>query len=171
MPAADPRAFRPWQARHTGDVRTTCLGAEVALPAQLRLGATPHRSIGVRAHRVGRHSIVELRDAQVLEAKARTAHVSSSSATPAARPPPALFPNIATRALSRPRPSEFAHPKKGPVAIIERGRERMLRGQPIIHGDYDCLGLCGNRLGHPAVDVQITQDEATPVYEYHHRRR
>ena len=110
------------------------------------------------------HPVVELGDAQELQAQPRAAAVASqqrhargqaaAGALAADRDP------VGVHAELR---GVLGHPHQGGVAVLERGRERVLRRQAVVDGDHDRTDLGGDPAAVRVVQVEAADDEAAAV--------
>ena len=88
----------------------------------------------------------------------------ASRATPAVSPPPALSPPTAIRSGSTPSSAGVLRdPDQGGVAVLEPGRERVLRRQAVVDGEHHRADLGGDPPAVGVVEVEAADDEAAAV--------
>ena len=147
-----------------GDTSRAVVAAEVALPAQDGGRPAPHRRVGERPHARRLEPVVELGDAEELEAQRRAAAVagqqreaggeSAAGALAVDADPLGVDAQLAGRGVQP--------PQRG-VAVLDPGRERVLGGEPVLdrhHHDAEVAGE-GDRAG--VLHRHRPDDEAAAV--------
>ena len=82
----------------------------------------------------------------------------------AASPPPALWPPTAMRAgIDAECGRVGVHPLQGGVAVVDRGRERVLGSQPVLGRDDDRIEVAGDLGGEAVLHVDGADDETAAV--------
>ena len=115
---------RPWRGGVGGDVGPAPRVAEQRRPAGLVAHPVPHADAVELARRRRRAAVVEHRVVEHLPGQPRPPRSRAASASPAARPPPALAPQ--TRSRSERMPSSAACERSTPA---RRRRPRAGRGR------------------------------------------
>ena len=88
-------------------------------------------------------------------------------ATEAASPPPELIPPTEILCSSMPRRRcVFCHPTNGSVAVVDGGRERVLRSQSVFGADYDTIDIRGEVDAARLLVVQVAEDVPSSVEEH-----
>ncbi len=96
----------------------------------------------------------------------------ASSAVTAARLPPALSPATTMRAGSAPSSSACpADPVRDRIDIVDGGRPRRFRRQPVVDRHHDRADAIGHRATQVVVGVQVAEHEAAAMGEHDDRQR
>ena len=138
--------------------------AQVVLPAPLGVGAVPHGGVREGAHGRRLEPVVEFRDLEQLEAELRAAPVAGHQGRAGREP--------AARALAGDGDPLRIHPDRvrvlrGPlergVAVLDARRERMLGGEPVLHGHRHRVELRGDPLAPGIHHGDVAEEEAAAV--------
>jgi len=136
--------------------------SQVGVPAADRVLPAEHRRVHELDHGTGDQPVVELRNVQVLEGDRRPAAVTGQQGEPGGQPTAGA--DAVQRDARRVHGWMLGQPGQRGVAVLDRRREAVLGGEPVVHRHDHGPDRTGQVGVQAVVGVQVADREAARVH-------